>query len=103
MINNAVGNCAICENEFYAEKLKDGKCDVCNSRFPGIKNKAELEKQREEDNSEFNKGSLPSLIKEKVESMLEEYGILQKCECGNLFYKRSPAQKGCGKCKTENN
>jgi len=84
--------CTICEGEFNVVKLINGKCDVCNARFPDVKDKAELiEKQKaqanQKDISEFEK---------EVNKVLEKHGILQRCECGNLYHKRSPAQKSCG-------
>lgn len=94
-----IDKCAICGDDFQVSKMKDGKCDRCFSQFPGIKNKEELEKMRTEKQEEgFNKGNLPNIIKTNVDKILEEYGILIKCECGTLYHKRSPAQKKCSKC-----
>lgn len=92
--------CLICNDDFYVSKMKDGKCDACNARFPGIKNKEELEKSRAEKQSEeYNKGNLSNIIRVNIDKILEEYGILIKCDCGKLYHRNSPAQKNCSSCK----
>lgn len=91
--------CSICEGEFYVEALKDNKCDSCNARFPGVKDKAELMKQKDAiQNKKYNDGNLDNIISKRVDEILEGYGILQRCDCKNLFYKTSPAKKTCGAC-----
>ena len=98
-MNRQTDKCTICESEFYVEALKDGKCDFCNARFPGVKDRAELLKQREEiQNKKFNTGNMDNIITKKVDEILKDYGILQKCDCGNLYFKTSPAKKTCGAC-----
>jgi Zn finger protein HypA/HybF involved in hydrogenase expression len=96
--NMRTGTCVVCEGEFLAEKMVGEKCDSCHVRFPRIKNKKELEERREAEDNAFNAGSFESRVKALVEGKLQDYGILIKCECGNSFYKKSPAQKKCGKC-----
>lgn len=99
MINHSVNNCAICEGEFYESKMNDGKCEACNTRFPGVKNREELKKKRDESSNKYNEGSFDVRVEKKVKEVLEGLGILNKCECGEIYFKKSPAQKSCGNCK----
>ena len=86
--------CAVCDAEFKPGYLDGEPCEVCKKLFPGATskdNKFKKKSTKEED-------KITNDIKKEVNSILEEYGILKKCVCGKLYYKRSPAQKGCG-CK----
>ena len=99
MDDRSVTNCSICEGEFYAAKLdENGRCDSCRMRFPNAKSKEELQKQREGKNEKYNEGNIENIVKRTVMDMLTELGILQECECGQKYFKRSPAQKTCGNC-----
>lgn len=96
---NSVDKCLICEQEFYVEKMTDGKCDVCHARFPGIKDRAELLKQKEEkQNEKYNDGNFDNMVTKKVTEVLKNYNVLVECGCGGFYYRRSPAQKTCGNC-----
>lgn len=99
-MNNGIDDCAICGEKFQVAKMKDGKCDGCNTRFPGVANREDLKKQRDESSNKYNEGSFDSRVEKKVKDILSELGILSDCTCGKKFFKRSPAQKNCG-CKKE--
>lgn len=101
MSDTSTAKCAICEGGFYTAKMKDGKCDACNIRFPGVKDKEDLKKQRETSDSKFNAGSFEKRVEKQVENILKKFGFLIECDCGELYNKRSPAQKSCGICKNK--
>lgn len=89
--------CRVCKAEFRPGHLdEDKKCVQCEKLWPGIKNKAELKR----DEGEIVRANeLKTTIHTEIYAKLAELGITLKCECGENFYKRSPAQKICSKCK----
>jgi len=90
--------CNVCLAEFRDGMLDDdGVCTQCNIMWPGAKTPEDRNKAKKPD-VESQETHTKELVTKRVDEMLEKYGILQKCACGNLFHKRSPAQKGCG-CK----
>ena len=96
--------CVYCLADFKSEANlnEHGKCEMCEKLHPGVKNKDELKKNPEE---KENEGRFKNIVTKQINEMLSEYGILSKCDCGEFFYKRSPAQKRCGKdtCTKETN
>ena len=92
-----VERCKLCDAEFRAEYLKDGKCEVCTKKYPGMSSKEDIKREKDEDAKE-NEGRLKNIIDKQLDERLKEYGILHTCECGQLFYKTSPAKKKCGQC-----
>lgn len=82
--------CECCKAEFRPGSLNDdGVCKTCI--ILGLVDKAKKQEDKiEADNKER--------VRKIVADELEKFGILQKCECGELFFKRSPAQKSCGNC-----
>lgn len=91
--------CAICEAEFKTGHLVEGTCEVCKKLWPGAKRKEDRNKIKKPEVAN-QEAIIKELITKQVDDILEKYDILQKCDCGNLYYKRSPAQKGCG-CQKE--
>ncbi len=89
--------CRVCKAEFRSGHLdEDKKCVQCEKLWPGVKNKSELKR----DEGEIVKANeLKITMQEEIAIALAELGITHKCDCGESFYKRSPAQKNCGKCK----
>jgi len=75
------------------------KCKECHKAHPNAKSREEV--------LVVNKNKARTLseevVKEIVYNILEDAGIKRvSCDkCGNLFFKRSPAQKQCSKCKVE--
>lgn len=92
--------CVLCEAEFNSGHLVDGICKDCKKLYPGAKTKDDLKKDKAPE-VESHEALIKELVTKQVDNILEKYGILQKCECGNLFHKRSPAQKHCGRCTTK--
>lgn len=91
--------CNVCLAEFREGMLDDnGVCTQCNVMWPGAKTPEDRNKNKKHD-VENQETITKELVIKKVDEILEKYGILHKCDCGNLFYKRSPAQKKCGNCK----
>ena len=98
MIDTRADKCVICDNEFYIAKMTDGKCDVCNARYPDIMSKAELlesKEQAEKEKDVFNEGTLKNIISNEVDLILKKYGILLQCDCGKYFYRKGMNQKTC--------
>ena len=89
--------CVMCKAEFIEGSLdEDMKCEMCIKLWPGVKNKSELKR----DEGEIVKANeLKITMQEEIANALAELGITHKCECGESFYRRSPAMKNCGKCK----
>lgn len=85
--------CAVCKADFKAGHLVGGTCEVCKKLYPGVSTKDEL-KKAPEDKEEEKK--LQATIQTEINKLLEGYGLVQKCVCGNLFHRRSPAQRSCG-------
>lgn len=94
--------CKVClSSGFKAGALdKDNVCTQCNKLWPGAKT-PEDRKKKNKPEVENHETQTVELITKQIDSILESYGILHKClTCGTLYYKRSPAQKGCG-CNKE--
>ena len=90
--------CILCNNEFRLKGLnEDGKCARCVAIHPDAKSRDDLKEKSEEDKE--NEGRMINVINREIIRVLREHKILQDCECGRAYYKRSPAQKSCGKCK----
>ena len=91
--------CKFCKAEFYKGILNDkGKCPRCAMVYPDAETPEDIKPKNEEDKE--NEGRLKNIITNEITNMLEKYGVLERCNCGNLFHKRSPAQKTCG-CGTK--
>ena len=88
--------CKKCEATFKSGKYlnDDSVCEQCIKL--GIKSRDE---RRQNPDEKENEGRLKNVIAKEVDEILLKYGVLNKCACGNSFYKRGPAQKGCGNCK----
>lgn len=98
MINTETGVCCICEGEFYKVKMREGKCDLCARLYPGAKSMDEVKEQQKTQQEQANKDSFDNRVERKIWDVLEQLGVLSNCDCGNKFFKKSPAQKSCGKC-----
>lgn len=97
--DNSTAKCVICDGEFIKRKMVEGvKCESCHTQYPHAKTKEEAQEQQKKVVEKLNKGSFEGRVKDQVEAILVEYGILQKCFCDNLFYKTSPNKKSCGHC-----
>ena len=93
--------CAVCEAEFGAGHLKEGICLDCNKLYPGVKTKEGLKKEKAP-KVESRETHIKELVTKQVNELLESFGILHRClNCGNLYFRRSPAQKNCSACKKE--
>lgn len=88
--------CKICAADFRS--LENGKCVLCNKLYPDSNSLKEA-KEKKNPKSKENEGHLHNIILEKIYDVLHEHGILVKCECGNAFFRRSPAMKKCVECK----
>lgn len=97
-----IESCKFCKNEFYKGTLdENGKCDRCRLVYPNLQSPDEIKVEKTAEDKE-NEGRLMNVIERQVNDMLEEYGLLERCVCGKLFHKRSPAQKYCGTdCKAK--
>lgn len=91
--------CKICKAAFRESALTNGKCEVCNINYPGADSLADVNNKKPEDVE--NRGNMENVITRKVYEILKELGVTQECECGQDFYKRSPAQKRCGNCSDD--
>ena len=91
--------CAVCEAEFGAGHLTEGVCLDCKTLYPGAKTKEDLKKEKAPD-VQSHETYITDLVTKQVNELLESFGILHRCDtCGNLYFRRSPAQKICGICK----
>ena len=90
--------CVICEFDFKAGTMTDGKCTECAKKFPDSNSMKEV---IEKNNPQLKKNEedMERRIAKSVERKLKEVGILSECECGKSFFRKSPAQKSCGSCK----
>lgn len=93
--------CNVCRAEFNSGYLDvDGICDTCKVMWSGAKTPEDRNKTKKPE-VESQEAHIESLVTKQINDLLESYGLLHRCsDCGNLFYKRSPAQKGCG-CQKE--
>ena len=90
--------CAVCLSEgFKAGALDENNvCKMCNKLWPGAK-KPEDRHKKGKPEIESHEANIKELVTKQVNDLLESYGILHRClTCSNLYFKRSPAQKGCG-------
>lgn len=91
--------CCICEAYFRSNSMVGDKCSKCASLYPKAKTKDDIKlkfKNKAETLTE-------SRVRELIYEILSEANINRvECEkCGTLFYRRSPAQKVCDKCKSK--
>lgn len=93
--------CPICRANFAPQKQGQTKCVRCEKEHPNENSLAEvLEKGKP-------KTDKSNLTEEKVKLLvyrvLEEAHIVRvKCEdCGQLYFKKSPAQKYCPACQAK--
>ena len=93
--------CAVCKAEFRTGCLDgDGVCGTCNVMWPGAKTPEDRNKTKKPE-VESQTALIKDMVTSQVNELLEAYGVLHRClDCGAFFYKRSPAQKGCG-CRKE--
>lgn len=90
--------CNLCEAYFRSSAMVDGKCPVCHSMYPTIKTREELKLR----NSPIKSQTLTDkVVQQMIYDTLEEAGIKRfECEkCRSLFFKVSPAQKQCQRCR----
>lgn len=91
--------CVVCEANFRASFMEGNKCRICAATYPEANSKTDVIKK--------NKNVADLLSESRVEQIvykiLEEAGLKRiKCDkCHNLFYRTSPAQKNCSKCKVD--
>ena len=63
--------CVVCGGEFYTEFLKDGKCVVCNERYPAAHSHKEiLGPARKEPLSPSMEASVRSVVRDEVERLM---------------------------------
>ena len=89
--------CDFCRAGFRPGMLKNGKCGPCEEKFPGAASMKEWKRQNSkptEDEVDFE-----ARVKKVVGEMLDEFGILGTCDCGERFYQNHPARKKCKSCK----
>jgi len=92
--------CQVCQAEFGSgDGLVDGVCGQCNKLWPGAKTPEDRNKKKKPE-VESHEVHIKELVTKQVNEELESYGILHRClGCGNLYYRRSPAQKLCTLCR----
>lgn len=90
--------CVLCEADFRADAMVDGKCPVCATMYPGVKSRDEL-KLRTSPNKA--RTLTENVVQQMIYDTLEEAGIKRvACErCKKLFFRTSPAQKYCLACR----
>lgn len=89
--------CEFCKADFRPGIIKHGKCPECEKDFPGVDSMKEW-KDKQNPALKENEAALRKSVVRILHETLGELGILSCCECGETFYKRSPAQKKCGRC-----
>ena len=90
--------CEFCKADFRPGILKKGKCVECEKAYPGAESMKEW-KDKQNPALKENEAAMRKSVTKILHETLEELGILSCCECGEVYYKRSPAQKSCGRCK----
>lgn len=92
--------CTVCLSEgFKSGLLEDGVCFMCRKLWPGAKTPDDRNKKKKPE-VESHETQTKELVTKQVNELLESFGILHRClDCGNLYYKRSPAQKKCDLCR----
>jgi len=92
--------CLICTTGFRPKDMDDEKCDLCHKIYPKERSMDEVMRKKKPDPFQIEQSRV---FNEKVIAVIDdrllELGILQTCDCGNLFHKKSAAQKQCSKCK----
>lgn len=90
--------CDFCKADFRIDAIKNNKCAECEKDYPGV---ATMKEWKEQQQPEFkaNELALKGTVTKIVNNILEELGILSECDCGKLYFKRSPAKKTCGNCE----
>jgi hypothetical protein len=89
--------CILCQADFRPNAMVGNKCISCNEKYPKAKSRDDIKP--------FNPNKIQTLtesrVKELIYEILEEANIKRfPCEkCGQLYFKNSPAQKICLKCK----
>lgn len=89
--------CLICEAYFRASAMVGDKCTQCDTLYPNAKTKEDVKVKTKNKAETLTEGK----VKELVYEILEDANLKRvKCDkCGKLFFKTSPAQKFCNKCK----
>jgi hypothetical protein len=89
--------CCICEANFRSDVMVGNKCMICHELYPKANSKQEA---REPSKSKAEVMS-DKVVREMIYEVLEEANIKRfKCDkCGKLYFKTSPAQRQCAKCK----
>lgn len=90
--------CSVCEAYFRPTAITDGKCSVCNQMFPGVKSRKELKLKSSPTKAQT---MTEDVVQQMIYDTLEDAGIKRfECEkCQTLYYKTSPAQKQCSRCR----
>jgi len=92
--------CKICGGGFREGTLVNGKCPICVVDYPDANSLVEAMVQtgKKED---IHVNLTQERVREIVYEILSDAGIKRvACEkCKKLFYKISPAQRQCEKCK----
>lgn len=89
--------CKVCGMDFRESSLSDGKCELCITMYPNCNSREEACGILPDEDIDMD-----ATIKEVIDNRLLELGLVSECECGSLFYKRSPAHKRCKDCQKDN-
>ena len=92
--------CKMCTFDFKPGTLVDGKCGPCTERYPNVDSMKEW-KDRKNPEAKEEERVINDRVAKIVERKLKEFGILADCSCGKSYFRKSPAQKSCGKCPKE--
>lgn len=94
--------CPICEADFRPNAMVSSggvmKCKICAEQHPKASTKEEAQGKTKDVAETMTEPRIRAIIYE----VLEEANIKRvECgECKELFFRRSPAQKTCQKCRT---
>jgi len=92
--------CILCESYFRSGALEKGKCRSCTKLYPKAKSREELLKQTNPNKAQT---LTDTVVQQMIYDTLEEAGLERhECEkCKKLYFRTSPAQKQCRKCKVK--
>ena len=88
--------CIMCCFDFKPGTLVEGKCELCVVKYPGVTSMKEWREKQNPEAKETEK-KINKRVEEIVTRTLTEMGLLVDCPCGKAFYRKSPAQRYCGK------
>lgn len=92
--------CKLCEGYFRVNVMEGDKCKVCDGLYPNAVTKEDIKVHQKPK----AKTLTDETVKEIVYEILEEANLKRvKCEkCNSLYFRTSPAQKQCPKCREDN-